>query len=61
MNWIELNIAIEKKAVANLESHNVQVKIDTIQAATNGIYKVMMSYLTQEQIEEIIKTHKLEL
>jgi hypothetical protein len=61
MSWQELDEAIEKKAVANLEAHNVQVKVDTIHAATNGIYKVLMSYLTQEQIDEIVKTHKLEL
>jgi hypothetical protein len=61
MTHKELNKAIEKSAVEHLEKHNFEVNVDTIHAAQVGIYKVVMSYLTEEQIEEIVRTHKLEL
>ena len=61
MNYQELNKAIEKSAVEHLEKHNFEVNVDTIHAAQVGIYKTMMSYLTEEQIDEIVRTHKLEI
>ena len=61
MNYQELNKAIEKSAVDHLEKYNIEVNIDTIHAAQVGIYKVVMSYLTEEQIAEIVKIHKFEI
>jgi len=61
MNWIELNKAIEKKAIEHLEANEIDVNVGTIHASENGIYRVITYYLTQEQIDEIVKIHKLEL
>jgi len=61
MNWQELNKAIENKAIEHLEKHNIEVNTGIVYAGSVGIYKAIMSYLTQEQIEKIVKIHKLEL
>jgi hypothetical protein len=61
MNWQELNKAIEKKAVEHLISLNFDVTQETKNAAILGFHEVITSYLTQEQIDEIVKIHKLEL
>ena len=61
MNYQELNKAIENKAIEHLESENITVNIDYINAAQVGFYRTLMSYLTQEQIDEIVRTHKLEI
>ena len=61
MNYQELNKAIEMTAVEHLEKYNIEVNVGTKHAAMCGLYKTMMSYLTEEQIDEIVKIHKLEL
>lgn len=61
MNYQELNKAIENKAVEHLMESNIEVTQSTKYAAMLGFYEVLTSYLTQEQIDEIVKVHKLEL
>ena len=61
MNYQELNKAIEKSAVEHLEKYNIEVNVGTKHAAMCGLYNTLMSYLTEEQIDEIVKIHKLEL
>jgi hypothetical protein len=60
MNYQELNKAIEKRAIDMLNKLNHEVNVDSKHAAMCGLYNTMMSYLTEEQIVEIVKTHKLE-
>jgi hypothetical protein len=61
MTYQELNEAIEKSAVEHLEKYNIEINVGTKHAAMCGLYKTMMSYLTEEQIEDIVKIHKLEI
>ena len=61
MNYQELNKAIEKKAVKHLIELNIDVTQSAKYAAMLGFYGVLTQYLTQEQIDKIVKIHKLEL
>jgi hypothetical protein len=61
MNREELIKAIDKKIVKNLEESKFEVTQGVKFAGMLGFYEVLTSYLTQEQIDEIVKTHKLEL
>jgi hypothetical protein len=61
MDYRELNKAIEKSAVDHLEKYNIEVNVSNKHAAMCGLYNTMMSYLTEEQIEKIVKTHDFKL
>jgi len=57
----EMRDAIIKKAKATLESNGQDTTSSLVNAASVGIYEVLLSYLTQEQMDRIVEIHKLEL
>jgi hypothetical protein len=53
--------AIEKKAKKGLAEEGYAETSTLVNAAMLGIYEVLLSYLPEDQIDKIIKAHKLEL
>jgi hypothetical protein len=57
----QLADAIEKRAKNGLAESSYPETFGTINSAKVGIYEVLLSYLTQEQMDKIVKTHNLEI
>jgi hypothetical protein len=53
--------AIELKAKNGLNVSGYPETPGTINSAKVGIYEVLLSYLTQEQMDKIVKAHNLEI
>jgi hypothetical protein len=58
--WL-LADAIEKRAKDGLAESGFEETNGMINSAKVGIYEVLLSYLTQEQMDKIVKAHNLEL
>jgi hypothetical protein len=56
-----MSAAIEKRAKNGLAESSYPETPGMINSAKVGIYEVLLSYLTQEQMDKIVKTHNLEL
>jgi hypothetical protein len=56
-----LRDAIETKAKKGLTESGFEETSGLVNAAMVGIYEVLLSYLTQEQMDYITKTHNLEI
>ena len=56
-----MSAAIEKRAKNGLSESGFEETNGMINAAKVGIYEVLLSYLTQEQMDKIVKAHNLEL
>jgi hypothetical protein len=57
----QLADAIELKAKNGLAESSYPETAMLINSAKVGIYEVLLSYLTQEQMDKIVKTHNLEI
>jgi hypothetical protein len=57
----QLADAIETKAKNGLAESSYPETAMLINSAKVGIYEVLLSYLTQEQMDKIVKAHNLEL
>jgi hypothetical protein len=57
----QLADAIELKVKNGLEVSSYPETSQFINSAKVGIYEVLLSYLTQEQMDKIVKAHFLEL
>jgi hypothetical protein len=57
----QLADAIETKAKNSLAESGYPETHGTINSAKVGIYEVLLSYLTQEQMDKIVKAHNLEI
>jgi hypothetical protein len=57
----QLADAIELKAKKGLAESSYPETPGTINSAKVGIYEVLLSYLTQEQMDKIVKAHFLEI
>jgi hypothetical protein len=53
--------AIETKAKNSLAESSYPETPGLLNSAKVGIYEVLLSYLTKEQMDKIVKTHNLEL
>jgi hypothetical protein len=53
--------AIEKKAKEGLKEKGYEETPGLVNAAMLGIYEVLISYFTEEQMDYITKTHNLEI
>jgi hypothetical protein len=53
--------AIEKRAKDGLAESGFEETNGMINSAKVGIYEVLLSYLTQEQMDKIVKAHNLEI
>jgi hypothetical protein len=58
--WL-LADAIEKRAKDGLAESGFEETNGLLNSAKVGIYEVLLSYLTQEQMDKIVKAHNLEL
>ena len=56
-----MSAAIEKRAKNGLAESGFEETNGLLNAAKVGIYEVLLSYLTQEQMDKIVKAHNLEL
>jgi hypothetical protein len=56
-----MSAAIEKRAKNGLAESGFEETNGMINAAKVGIYEVLLSYLTQEQMDKIVKAHNLEV
>jgi hypothetical protein len=56
-----MSAAIEKRAKDGLAESGFEETNGMINSAKVGIYEVLLSYLTQEQMDKIVKTHNLEI
>ena len=56
-----LRDAIETKAKNSLAKSGYPETSGTLNSAKVGIYEVLLSYLTQEQMDKIVKAHNLEI
>jgi hypothetical protein len=57
----QLADAIELKAKNGLTESSYPETPGMINSAKVGIYEVLLSYLTQEQMDKIVKAHNLEI
>jgi hypothetical protein len=57
----QLADAIETKAKNGLAESSYPETAMLINSAKVGIYEVLLSYLTQEQMDKIVKAHNLEV
>jgi hypothetical protein len=57
----QLADAIELKAKNSLKASGYPETPGTLNSAKVGIYEVLLSYLTQEQMDKIVKAHNLEI
>jgi hypothetical protein len=57
----QLADAIELKAKNGLAVSGYPITPGLLNAAKVGIYEVLLSYLTQEQMDKIVKAHNLEI
>jgi hypothetical protein len=57
----QLADAIELKAKNGLAESSYPETSTLLNSAKVGIYEVLLSYLTQEQMDKIVKTHNLEI
>jgi hypothetical protein len=57
----QLADAIELKAKIGLDESGYPITPGLLNSAKVGIYEVLLSYLTQEQMDKIVKAHNLEL
>jgi hypothetical protein len=57
----QLADAIELKAKNGLDESSYPITPGLINSAKVGIYEVLLSYLTQEQMDKIVKAHNLEV
>jgi hypothetical protein len=57
----QLADAIERRAKDGLAESSYPETPGTINSAKVGIYEVLLSYLTQEQMDKIVKAHNLEI
>jgi hypothetical protein len=57
----QLADAIETKAKNGLTESSYPETAMLLNSAKVGIYEVLLSYLTQEQMDKIVKAHNLEI
>jgi hypothetical protein len=57
----QLADAIETKAKNGLDESVYPITPGILNSAKVGIYEVLLSYLTQEQMDKIVKAHNLEV
>jgi len=57
----QLADAFERKAKNGLDESGYPITPGILNSAKVGIYEVLLSYLTQEQMDKIVKAHNLEL
>jgi hypothetical protein len=56
-----MSAAIEKRAKNGLAESGFEETPGLLNSAKVGIYEVLLSYLTKEQMDKIVKTHNLEI
>jgi hypothetical protein len=57
----QLADAIESKVKNGLDESGYPITPGLLNSAKVGIYEVLLSYLTQEQMDKIVKAHFLEI